>query len=310
MLALHSKSRLARGTKYFLAHRYLYLLLIPCVTYFIIFHYLPMYGLVIAFKDFKFSKGILGSHWSGLTNFIYLFGLKDFYRVLANSLLLSLMRLLFCFPIPILLSLMLNEIPLLRIKRLAQTTIYLPYFISWVVIGGILVNLLSPSWGIVNIWLKALGLEPVFFLGSDKYFRGIALLSHVWKQAGWDTIIYLAAITAISPDLYEAATIDGAGKLQRIWHITLPGIRSTILILVLLSIGSLMSNGFEQIYVLQNNSNLAVAEVFETYTYKMGMVNGRFSFATSVGLFSSTVGFVLLVLANAGAKAMGEDGIF
>ncbi len=310
MLALHSKSRLARGTKYFLAHRYLYLLLIPCVTYFIIFHYLPMYGLVIAFKDFKFSKGILGSPWSGLTNFIYLFGLKDFYRVLANSLLLSLMRLLFCFPIPILLSLMLNEIPLLRIKRLAQTTIYLPYFISWVVIGGILVNLLSPSWGIVNIWLKALGLEPVFFLGSDKYFRGIALLSHVWKQAGWDTIIYLAAITAISPDLYEAATIDGAGKLQRIWHITLPGIRSTILILVLLSIGSLMSNGFEQIYVLQNNSNLAVAEVFETYTYKMGMVNGRFSFATSVGLFSSTVGFVLLVLANAGAKAMGEDGIF
>ncbi len=310
MLALHPKSRLARGTRYFLAHRYLYLLLIPCVTYFIIFHYLPMYGLVIAFKDFKFSKGILGSPWSGFSNFIYLFGLKDFYRVLLNSLLLSMMRLLFCFPIPILLSLMLNEIPLLRVKRLAQTTIYLPYFISWVVIGGILVNLLSPSWGIVNIWMKALGLEPVFFLGSDKYFRGIALLSHVWKQAGWDTIIYLAAITAISPDLYEAATIDGAGKLQRIWHITLPGIRSTILILILLSIGNLMSNGFEQIYVLQNNSNLAVAEVFETYTYKMGMVNGRFSFATSVGLFSSTVGFMLLVLANLGAKAMGEEGIF
>ena len=304
------KNRLVRGTRYFLIHRYLYLLLVPCVAYFIIFHYLPMYGLVIAFKDFKFSRGILGSPWSGLSNFIYLFGLRDFYRVLTNSLLLSLMRLLFCFPIPILLSLMLNEIPLLRLKRLAQTTIYLPYFISWVVIGGILVNLLSPSWGIVNIWLKALGLEPVFFLGSDKYFRGIALMSHVWKQAGWDTIIYLAAITAISLDLYEAATIDGAGKLQRIWHITLPGIRSTILILILLSIGNLMSNGFEQIYVLQNNSNLAVAEVFETYTYKMGMVNGRFSFATSVGLFSSIVGFVLLVLANAGAKAMGEEGIF
>lgn len=291
-------------------NRYLYLLLIPCVAYFLLFHYVPMYGLIIAFKNFKFSKGIFDSAWVGLENFHYLFGLKDFYRVLGNSVILSLMKLLFCFPIPILLSVALNEIPFLRYKRLAQTTIYLPYFISWVVIGGILVNLLSPSWGIINMLIKALGGEPVFFLGSSKYFRGIAVVSHIWKQAGWDTIIYLAAITSISPDLYEAVTIDGASRLKSIWHITLPGIRSTIIILLLLSVGNLMNNGFEQINVLQNSSNLVASEVFETYTYKLGLVNGRFSFATTVGMFSSTVGFVLLSVANGIAKLFGEEGIF
>lgn len=299
-----------RSLRYLHNKKYLYLLLVPCVLYFIIFYYVPMYGLIIAFKDFKFSKGIIGSPWCGLENFQYLFSTSDFYRILWNSLSLSVLKLLLCFPVPIVLSLMLNEISLLKCKRVLQTVIYLPYFISWVVIGGILVNLLSPSWGLVNNILKQFGMSPVFFMGSDRYFKGIVLISHIWKQAGWDTIIYLAAITAISPDLYEAATIDGASKLRRVWHITLPGIRSTIIILLLLSVGNLLNNGFEQIYVLQNGSNLAVSEVFETYTYKMGMINGRFSFATSIGLFSSVVGFTLLALANLGAKAMGEDGLF
>jgi len=306
----HAAPSMRPGLKYVWTNRYLYLLLIPCVVYFIIFNYVPMYGLIIAFKEFKFSKGILGSPWNGVENFAYLFGLKDFYRVLGNSILLSLLRLVIAFPVPIILSLALNEIPFLRYKRLTQTMIYLPYFISWVVIGGILVNLLSPSWGIINSLIKALGGEPVFFLGRARYFRGIAVASYIWKQAGWDTIIYLAAITAINPELYEAATIDGAGRLRRIWHITLPGIRTTVVILLLLAIGGLMNNGFEQIYMLQNSSNLQVSEVFETYTYKLGIVNGRFSFATTVGLFSSVVGFVLLMLANYGAKLAGEDGIF
>ncbi|MDR1533324.1 MAG: ABC transporter permease subunit [Clostridiales bacterium] len=300
----------AGGWAYFWRNRYLYLLLVPCVAYFIVFHYAPMYGLIITFKDFKFAKGILGSPWVGLDNFLYLFSLKDFYRVLGNSLFLSVLRLVVCFPIPIILTLALNEIPFLKYRRAAQTMIYLPYFISWVVIGGILVNLLSPSWGIVNTFIKSLGGEPVFFLGSAKYFRRIAVVSHIWKTAGWDTIIYLAAVTSINPELYEAAVIDGASRLQRIRHITVPGIKGTIVILLLLAIGSLMNNGFEQIYVLQNSSNLAVAEVFETYTYKLGIVNGRFSFAATVGLFSSVVGFVLLMLANFGAKLMGEEGIF
>lgn len=309
-MILNKSLRGGRAFRRVWGNRYLYLLLIPCVVFFIVFHYLPMYGLIIAFKNFKFSKGIVDSPWVGLENFRYLFGLKDFYRVLGNSILLSLMKLVICFPIPIILSVALNEIPFLRYKRTLQTTIYLPYFISWVVIGGILVNLLSPSWGIINMLIKSFGGEPVFFLGSSKYFRGIAVVSHIWKQAGWDTIIYLAAITAISPELYEAARIDGASRFQAVWHVTLPGIRSTIVILLLLTVGNLMNNGFEQINVLQNSSNLAVSEVFETYTYKLGLVNGRFSFATAVGMFSSTVGFVLLVCANGIARLCGEEGIF
>lgn len=298
------------GWRYFWRNRYLYLLLMPCIIYFIVFNYVPMYGLVLAFKDFKFSKGILGSDWVGLENFKYLFNLDMFYTVLKNSLRLSLMRLVFYFPIPIILALALNEVPFLRFKRLAQTTIYLPYFISWVVIGGILVNLLSPSWGIVNSVIKLFGGEPVFFLGKAEYFPEVVVGSSIWKTAGWDTIIYLAALSAINPDLYEAAAIDGASRLQRIWHVTLPGIKSTIVILLLLNIGSLMTNGFEQIYMLQNGSNLAVSEVFETYSYRLGIVNGRFSFATTVGLFSSVVGFILLFIADRTAKALGEEGIF
>ena len=269
-----------------------------------------MYGLIIAFKDFKFSQGIWGSAWVGLENFRYLFELPDFYRVLGNSITLSILRLGIAFPIPILLSLALNEIPFLKYKKIAQTMIYLPYFISWVIIGGILVNLLSPSWGIVNNILKIFGGEPIFFLGSARYFRGVAILSHIWKVAGWETIIYLAAITSISPELYEAAKIDGASRFQRILHITLPGIKTTIVILLLLSVGNLMNNGFEQIFILQNASNLNVAEVFETYTFRLGMISGRFSFATTVGLFSSVIGFILLVIANGIAKMMGEEGIF
>lgn len=298
------------GLYYFWTNRYLYLLLVPCVVYFIIFNYVPMYGLVLAFKDFKFSKGVLGSDWVGLANFRYLFGLDTFYRVLGNSLLLSLLKLLFYFPIPIILAIGINEIPLVLYKRAAQTMLYLPYFISWVVIGGILVNLLSPSWGVINTFIKGMGGEAVFFMGSAKYFRGIAVVSHIWKNAGWDTIIYLAAVTAIDPELYQAATIDGASRLRRIWHITLPGIRSTLVILLLLNIGNIMNNGFEQIYILQNGSNLAVSEVFETYTYRLGIVNGRFSFAVTVGLFGSVVGFALLMISNFMAKTAGEGGIF
>ena len=305
-----SSVKIRSGWRYFWAKRYLYLLLVPCVAYFIVFKYVPMYGLSLAFRDFKFAKGVLGSPWVGWDNFVYLFNLDTFYQVLRNSLTLSLLKLVIYFPIPLILTLAMNEIPFIKFKRLSQTVLYLPYFISWVVIGGILVNILSPSWGVVNSVIKAFGGQPIFFLGSDRYFRGISIVSHVWKSSGWDTIIYLAAVTAINPELYEAATIDGASRLRRIWHITLPSIRSTIVILLLLNVGNLMNNGFEQIYILQNASNLTVSEVIETYTYRLGIINGRFSFAITVGLFSSLVGFTLLMLANFGAKAIGEEGIF
>ena len=298
------------GVRYFWSNRYLYLLLLPCVVYFIIFNYVPMYGLILAFKDFRFSQGIIGSAWVGLENFKYLFGLGRFYEVLRNSLTLSLLKLLFYFPIPIFLALSMNEIPFIAYKRATQTMVYLPYFISWVVIGGILVNLLSLSWGLINTVIKALGGEAIFFMGDARYFRGTVIISHIWKNAGWDTILYLAAVTSIDPELYQAATIDGASRPQRIWHITLPGIRTTIIILLLLNIGNIMNNGFEQIFILQNGSNIAVSEVFETYTYRLGIINGRFSFATTVGLFGSVVGFSLLLIANSIAKLMGEKGIF
>ena len=288
----------------------MYILLLPCITYFIIFNYVPMYGLILAFKDFKFSRGIFGSEWIGLENFKYLFGLERFFEVFWNSFYLSILRLVFYFPVPILMSLAMNEIPFISYKRLTQTMVYLPYFISWAVIGGILVNILSPSWGLVNTIIKSFGLPPIFFMGGDKYFRGIAVISHLWKNAGWDIIIYLAAITSIDPEIYQAATIDGASRLQRVWHITIPGIRTTIIILLLLNIGYIMNNGFEQIFILQNGSNIRLSEVFETYTYRLGIVNGRFSFAITVGLFSSVVGFTLLMMANGIAKLIGEKGIF
>lgn len=281
------------------------------MLYMLIFQYIPMYGVIMAFQDFSFKGGIFGSEWVGLENFRYLFGLPDFYRVLTNSISLSLLRLVFSFPVPIILALMINEIPWIHYKKAAQTVIYLPYFISWVVIGGILVNLLSPSWGIVNLVLQAFGVEPIFFMGEVEYFRPIVIISHIWKQAGWDTIIYLCLPShrSIQNCMKRQKSMEPANS-SCIFYVTLPCIRSTIVILLLLSIGGLMGNGFEQINVLQNSNNIMISEVFETYTYRVGMVNGRFSFATTVGLFSSTVGFILLLLANGAAKLLGEDGIF
>jgi putative aldouronate transport system permease protein len=297
--------------KYFLQKRYLYLLLLPGVVFFIVFNYVPMYGVIIAFKNFSFAKGILGSPWNGFENFKYLFGMGDFFRVVSNSVIVSVMRWLVTFPLPIFLAICINEIPWKGYKRVTQTLIYLPYFISWIVISGILINFLSPSWGVVNNILKqSFGIEPIFFLGEDKYFRAVVILTSVWKNTGWDTIIYLAAITAISPELYEAAIVDGANRFQRIIHVLLPGIRSTILVIMLLNIGNILNNGFEQMYALQNANNIRVSEVFETFTYRLGMVSGRFSFATTVGLFTGLLGTVLLMSANKIAKLLGEDGIF
>ncbi len=310
------QSALQTGTKkiplgtYIWKNRYLYLLMLPAVLYFLIFHYVPMYGVIIAFKDFSFRDGILGSEWIGFENFEYMFGLNDFWEVFFNSLTLSILRIIFNFPIPIILALMLNEIGNKTFKRVTQTVIYLPHFISWAVIGGILVNFLSPSWGIINEIIKSLGFEPIFFMGEPEYFRPVVILSSIWKEAGWGTIIYLAAISGISQDQYEAATIDGASRFQQLIFITLPGIKATIVLMLILRIGSLLSNGFEQIFVLQNEQNRIVSEVFETYTYNVGLVGGRFSFATTVGLFSSVICMILLIFANYFSKKMGEESLF
>jgi putative aldouronate transport system permease protein len=295
---------------YMLTNHQYYLMLFPCVVFFFLFKYIPMYGVLLAFEDFSFRKGIIGSPWIGFTNFEYLFGLSKFYAVLRNSFVLSFIRIIFCFPVPILLALMLNEMRTLRFKRMMQTSLYLPNFISWVVVGGILVNFLSPSWGIVNNIIKSLGGEPVFFLGDDRYFRSIVVLSSIWKNAGWDAILYLAAIAGVNPELYEAAMIDGANRFQRIRHVTLPGIKSTISILFILRMGGMLANGFEQIFMLQNGNNLLVSEVFETYTYTLGLLGGRYSFATTVGLFTSVINLVFLIGTNWIVKHTGEDGVW
>lgn len=303
-------SRFQAAMRYIWRYKYLYLLLLPAVLYFLIFHYLPMYGVIISFKDFNFKKGILGSEWIGLENFEYMFGLNDFYRVFWNSFCLSFLRLVFEFPIPIILALLLNEIGGKRFKKITQTAIYLPHFLSWAVIGGILVNFLSPTWGVVNQIIQQLGFDPIFFLGDPKYFRTTAVISSIWKEAGWGTIIYLAAITGIDVEQYEAATVDGANRWQRLIHITLPNIKTTVILMLILRMGSIMSNGFEQIYTLQNTQNLAVSEVFETYTYRVGLLGGRFSFATTVGLFASVISMIFLLTTNFISKKMGEETIF
>lgn len=296
--------------RYLNRKKYLYLLLLPCVVYFFVFNYIPMYGVLIAFKDFNFAKGILHSPWIGFENFRYMFGLSDFYKVFWNSLYLGLLRIVFGFPFPIVLALMLNEVRSLVFQRVSQTILYLPHFISWVVIGGILVNFLSPTWGIVNIFLGQFGTEPIFFLADNDYFRPIVVLSSIWKDAGWGSIIYLAAIAGINSELYEAAGIDGASKMQKLWYVTLPGIKSTIIVLFILRLGQIMGNGFEQIFVLQNPMNLDVSEVFETYAYRVGILGGRFSFGTTVGLFTSVIGLIFLLLGNWLARLMKEDGIW
>ena len=298
------------SASYFVANYQYYIMLLPCIAFFLLFKYGPMYGVILAFKDFSFRKGILGSEWVGFANFEYMFQLGTFYRVFANSLILSLLRIVFCFPVPIVLALMLNEMKNQGYKRISQTIIYLPHFISWVVVGGMLINFLSPTWGVVNLLIKELGGEPIFFLGSDKWFRPIVVLSDIWKSAGWDAILYIAALAGVQPELYEAAQIDGANRMQRIWHITLPGIRSTIVTLFILRIGGLLANGFEQIYMLQNGNNHMVSEVFETYSYSMGLLSGNYSLATTVGLFQSVISFIFLIGTNFLAHRIGEEGIW
>jgi putative aldouronate transport system permease protein len=269
-----------------------------------------MYGIIIAFKNFNFAKGILASPWNNFQNFKDLFGSRDFYQIFWNSLSLSVLRLVITFPVPIILAILLNEIGSTVFKRTAQTLLYLPHFISWVVISGITINFLSMQDGLVNIVLERMGLEKINFLASTDWFRTLIISTSIWKEAGWGTIIYLAALTGINPEYYEAALVDGANRFQRIFYITLPSIKSTIVILLILSIGGIMGNGFEQIFLFQNDLNIKVSEVFETYTYRVGILGGRFSFSAAVGLFQSVIGFILVMSANRIARMLGQASYY
>lgn len=260
----------------------LHAFLIPGMLFLIIFRYAPMYGITIAFKNFSIVKGIWNSPWVGLKQFEYLLKSRDFWRVLNNSLSISVLRMVCGFPAPLLLALMLNEMRAMKYKRTMQTILYLPHFLSWVIVVGLLYNLLSPTTGILNYFRRYVGLTPISFLTDSSRIRGVMILTDIWKSAGWGTIVYMAAMTGIDPSLYEAAMIDGASRLQRIRHITMPGIASTVIVLLILRVGSLMSNGFEEIYLLQNSMTIDVMEVFEVYSYTVGLKEGRYSFSTAV----------------------------
>ncbi|AJY75340.1 ABC transporter permease [Paenibacillus beijingensis] len=296
--------------KYLRQHKWLYIFLIPGFLYLLIFKYAPMFGIAIAFKDFNFVRGIWGSDWIGFDNFRYLVASDHFFRVLRNSLLLSLYQIVWGFPAPIVVALMLNEIRHMLFKKVTQTVLYLPHFISWVVLAGIVSNFLSPSTGLFNFVVSFFGFEKIPFLLKPEYFRTIIVSAEVWKEVGWGTIIYLAAMTGVDPTLYESATIDGASRLQKIRYITLPGISATIVILLLLKLGNILDNGFEQVYLLYNPMTYETGDVFETYTYRIGLQDGRLSYATAVGLFKSAVGFVLIIAANFAARRISGKSIW
>lgn len=299
------QARRSRTWRRILRHKYYYVLLFPGILYFLVFNYIPMGGLLIAFQDYKLAKGITGSAWAGLKWFDMLFSSPDFWTALRNTLLISFYKLVFNFPAPIILALMINEVASTKFKRTIQTIIYFPHFVSWVVLGGILFTVLSPSTGI----LSALGVTTSPLM-DPRSFRSLLVISEIWKNIGWGTIIYLAAISGINPELYDAAKVDGASRYRLIRHITVPSISGTIVILLILRTGHILSAGFDQVFVLYHPLVYEVADILDTYVYRVGLTSGRFSLATAAGLFQSVVGLVLLLITNAAAKKIGGRGIW
>jgi putative aldouronate transport system permease protein len=283
---------------------------LPGVIYFFLFKYLPMWGILIAFQDYQPFLGISGSRWVGFGQFRDFFLDSTFWMLFRNTFLLAVYNLLFFFPLPIVLALLLNEVRSHLFKRFVQTVIYIPHFMSWVVIIGIAYTFFTIQDGVVNNVIIAKGGSAIDFLGSDEWFRTMITSQVIWKEAGWGTIIFLAALSGIDMQMYEAARIDGAGRWKQLWHVTLPGIRSTIWILLILRLGHFLDTGFEQIFLMLNSLNREAGEVFDTYVYTIGILQGNFSYSTAIGLFKSLVGLVLVLVSNSLSKRFGEEGIY
>lgn len=288
----------------------LYLLLLLPLAYFIIFKYTPMLGVVIAFKDYNMFQGIFASPWVGFETFREVFQMDGFYNALRNTFLLNFLDLVVSFPIPIALAILLNELRIKWFKKGAQTILYLPHFISWVIIGGMAIQLLATNNGIVNNLLKSLGMKVIPFLTEPVYWVLTYLGIGIWQSAGWGTIIYLAALTGINKDLYEAADVDGASRMRKIWHITLPGIKPTIIILLIINIGHMASIGFDRPFVLSNPLVTDVSEVISTYVYKIGIQSARYTIATAIGLFQAVVGLIFLLSADYISRKVNDQGIW
>ncbi|TBL70772.1 ABC transporter permease [Paenibacillus thalictri] len=290
--------------------KYLYLLAFPGLLFFLVFKYVPMWEVVIAFQNYSPFTGIMHSPWVGLQHFEKFFANPDFYLLFRNTMAINALNLVFFFPLPIVLSLMLNELRSAIYKKLVQSIVYMPHFLSWVIIAGLTFLMFAKGEGVVNKILEASGMERIPFLTSPDLFWLMVTLQSIWKEAGWGTIIFLAAIASVDPQIYEAARMDGAGRFRQMWHVTLPAIRSVIVVLLILRLGHIMDVGFEQIFLMYNGAVSKVAEVFDTYVYRVGIQQAQFSYSTAAGLFKSVVGLALVLVANWIAKKWGEEGVF
>jgi putative aldouronate transport system permease protein len=304
------KESSGRKWKRIVRNRYIYLMILPGVLYFLIFKYIPMFGLVISFQDYLPYKGIMGSDWVGLKHFSRLFSEPEFWNIFKNTIVVFVVNVTFYFPIPIILSLMLNEVGNAFFKRFVQTLVYIPHFLSWVIIVSISFVMFTMDGGIINEMLTYFGFQPINFLMSSGWFYPMYVFQVIWREAGWGTIVYLAAMAAVDPGLYEAARMDGATRLRQIWHITLPGIRTVIVVMLILKVGSVLDTSFEHIFLLLNSMNKDVAEILDTYVYTAGLKQGQYSFSTAVGLFKSVVSFILVMGSNWLAKKAGEEGVY
>ena len=290
-------------------YRWIYLMLLPVMVFYIVYRYVPMYGVTIAFKDYNIFKGVMGSPWCGVDVFKKILTNKNFWLAIKNTLVLNFLTLLSSFPLTIVVSLMLNEIASAGFKKVTQSVLYLHHFISWVVVAGIATNLFSQQGGTVNNMLNAFGISSLPFLSDNKWWIFTYVVCNVWKEIGWGTIIYLAALTGVDESLYEAAHLDGATKLQRLIYITLPSIKSVIVTMLILQISKMMTIGLDAPLLLGNKKVIGVSEVISTYTYRLGIESAKYSDSTAIGLFQSVINIIILIAADKFAKAIGEDGI-
>ncbi|MCK8489922.1 ABC transporter permease subunit [Paenibacillus sp. MBLB2552] len=290
--------------------RHIYLFLLPAIMWFLVFTYYPMYGILIAFKDFKYNLGILGSPWAGFKYFEQFLHDSSFYEVLRNTLSISALKLVFGFPAPLILALMLNAVMHEKIKRVFQTISYLPHFVSWVVVVTLLQKILSPNVGLINDIRYQMGLDPIFFMGKPELFYPLVIISDIWKGVGWGSIIYLAALTNIDPHLYEAAEIDGAGRWSKLFKITLPCLTPTIAILLIFSLSGILNAGFDQIWLMQTPATLGVSEILDTYVLKTGLQQGQLAYSTAIGLFKSAISLLLIVAVNHISRRVSEVSLW
>ncbi|PRX61101.1 carbohydrate ABC transporter membrane protein 1 (CUT1 family) [Cohnella sp. SGD-V74] len=290
--------------------KYLYLLLFPGLFIIFLFKYVPMYGIVIAFKEYNILLGVFDSPWVGFQQFERLFRTPDFMKIFRNTFVISLYKLIFGFPAPIILALLLNELKNGFFKRFTQSVLYLPHFLSWVIFTGIIVAFLNPVDGLVNYVLTSAGMKPINFMIIPDYFRTLLVSTHIYKEMGWGTIIYLAAMSGVNPDLYEAARVDGANKFKQMWHVTLPSIRSVILILMILDLGNILEAGFMQVFLLYNPLVYDVGDIIDTYVYRVGIQSANYSLATAAGVFKSVIALVLIYTANKIVRKSGNNGLW